>query len=56
MIKAINLIHDLLEERRQKRIMRSLGIRRVNVSMLETQISNQPEREPDDYSFMFEGF
>lgn len=58
MIKLIiSLISDTLAARRTCRLMRSLGVRRVGIPTLGTQISTrQPERAPDDYSYMFTGF
>lgn len=58
MIKSIlSLILDTLAARRSRRLMRSLGVRRVGVPTLGTAITaKQPERASDDYSFMFEGF
>lgn len=53
----IDLILSLIAERRQKRLMRSLGVRRVSVPTLGTVITaTQPERASDDYSHMFLGF
>ena len=53
----IRLILDLLAARRNKRLMRSLGVRRVAVPTLGTAIrTTHPERTSDDYSYMFTGF
>lgn len=58
MIKSIlSLILDTLAARRSRRLMRSLGVRRVIVPTLGTAITaKQPERASDDYSHMFLGF
>lgn len=58
MIKFIlSVISDTLAARRSRRLMRSLGVRRVSVPTLGTAITaKQPERASDDYSHMFLGF
>ena len=58
MIKSIlSLLSNTLAARRSRRLMRSLGVRRVGVPTLGTAITaTQPERASDDYSHMFLGF
>lgn len=55
MIKSLlSLILEALSARRSRRLMRSLGVRRVSVQTLGTAITaTQPERASDDYSHMF---
>lgn len=55
MIKMLfDLISERLRSRRARRLMRSLGVRRVSVPTLGTTITSaQPERASDDYSHMF---